>query len=126
MVHSSTLDNMDRRQMMIAFDMRIYDGKNGAAGTHGSINFNEVQIIPHEDTNCGAGWNLLSLLLATKPSKRISCLDALRHPFLCGPRLRVAPSLDIIRWGLGSTAVRITEEYIYKQPQVQKEHLERP
>ncbi|KAG6735768.1 hypothetical protein POTOM_061565 [Populus tomentosa] len=97
---------------------RIYDGKNGAAGTHGSINFNEVQIIPHEDTNCGAGWNLLSLLLATKPSKRISCLDALRHPFLCGPRLRVAPSLDIIRWGLGSTAVRITEEYIYKQPQV--------
>ncbi|KAJ6868106.1 hypothetical protein NC651_033221 [Populus alba x Populus x berolinensis] len=57
---------------------RIYDGKNGAAGTHGSINFHKVQIIPHEDcvsflldTNCGAGWNLLSLLLATKPSQRI-------------------------------------------------------
>ncbi len=47
-----------------------------------------------------------------------SCLDALRHPFLCGPRWRVVPSMDIIRWGLGSTAVRITEEYIYGQPQV--------
>nr|TKS17340.1 hypothetical protein D5086_0000014240 [Populus alba] len=48
--NSSTLDNnMDRRQMMIAFDMRIYDGKNGGAGTHGSINFHEVQIIPCED-----------------------------------------------------------------------------
>lgn len=47
-----------------------------------------------------------------------SCLDALRHPFLCGPRWRVVPSMDIIRWGLGSTAVRIAEEYIYGQPQV--------
>ncbi|KAJ0042275.1 hypothetical protein Pint_17707 [Pistacia integerrima] len=46
-----------------------------------------------------------------------SCLDALRHPFLCGPRWRVVPSMDMIRWGLGSTAVRITEEYIYHQPQ---------
>lgn len=46
------------------------------------------------------------------------CLDALRHPFLCGPRWRVVPSIDIIRWGLGSTAVRITEEYIYGQTQV--------
>ncbi|CAK7324158.1 unnamed protein product [Dovyalis caffra] len=170
--NSSTLDNIDRRQMMIGFDMRIYDGKNGAAGTHGSINFHEVQIIPHEepdeivltcitsldklklflfinfykgndpsclrefllqvlsrnspsgnvglqilDRNWGAGWNLLYLLLATKPSKRISCLDALRHPFLCGPRWRVVPSMDIIRWGLGSTAVRITEEYIYRPTQ---------
>lgn len=26
--------------------------------------------------------------------------------------------MDIIRWGLGSTAVRIAEEYIYGQPQV--------
>uniref|UniRef100_A0A5B7BKQ6 Protein kinase domain-containing protein n=1 Tax=Davidia involucrata TaxID=16924 RepID=A0A5B7BKQ6_DAVIN len=69
------------------------------------------------DRNWGAGWNLLSLLLATKPSERISCLDALRHPFLCGPRWRVDPSMDIIRWGLGSTAVRITEEYIYGQQQ---------
>lgn len=47
-----------------------------------------------------------------------SCLDALRHPFLCGPKWRVQPSMNIIRWGLGSTAVRITEEYIYGQPQV--------
>lgn len=47
-----------------------------------------------------------------------SCLDALRHPFLCGPRWRVDPSIDMIRWGLGSSAVRITEEYIYRQPQV--------
>jgi hypothetical protein len=31
---------------------RIYDGKNGAAGTHGSIKFLEVQIIPHEGTTC--------------------------------------------------------------------------
>ncbi|KAL9374748.1 hypothetical protein Peur_031627 [Populus x canadensis] len=144
--NSSTLDNyMDRRQMMIAFDMRIYDGKNGAVGTHGSINFHEVQIIPREeecremilracvnfyckssigilhlemldskevilDGNWGVGWNLLSLLLATKPSKRISFLDALGHPFLRGPRWQVVPSMDIMRWGLGSTAVRITEE----------------
>ncbi|GAB2265086.1 Probable plastid-lipid-associated protein 14, chloroplastic [Dionaea muscipula] len=69
------------------------------------------------DRNWGAGWNLLSLLLATKPSERISCLDALRHPFLCGPRWRVEPSMNIIRWGLGSTAVRITEEYIYGRHQ---------
>ncbi|KAL9374754.1 hypothetical protein Peur_031633 [Populus x canadensis] len=147
--NSSTLDNMDRRQMMIAFDMRCVGfmmakmvlrelmdpliflkfksflmkgndpsclrefllqilSRNSPSGNVG------LQIL---DRNWGAGWNLLSLLLATKPSKRISCLDALRHPFLCGPRWRVAPSMDIIRWGLGSTAVRITEEYIYKQPQ---------
>ncbi|XP_058206172.1 probable plastid-lipid-associated protein 14, chloroplastic [Rhododendron vialii] len=137
--------NMDRRQMMIAFDMRCvgfmmakmvlqelmepfifakfksfftkgYDpsclreyllqslGRNSSSGNAG------LQIL---DRNWGAGWNLLSLLLASKPSERISCLDALRHPFLCGPRWRVEPSMDIIRWGLGSTAVRITEEYIY-------------
>lgn len=65
------------------------------------------------DRDWGAGWNLLALMLATKPSDRISCLNALRHPFLCGPRWRVEPSVCIIRWGLGSTAVRITEEYIY-------------
>ncbi|XP_019104056.2 probable plastid-lipid-associated protein 14, chloroplastic isoform X2 [Beta vulgaris subsp. vulgaris] len=69
------------------------------------------------DRNWGAGWNLLALLLAPKPLDRISCLDALRHPFLCGPKWRVQPSMNIIRWGLGSTAVRITEEYIYGQPQ---------
>ncbi|KAI8565041.1 hypothetical protein RHMOL_Rhmol03G0230000 [Rhododendron molle] len=143
---TSSMDaNMDRRQMMIAFDMRCvgfmmakmvlqelmepfifakfksfftkgYDpsclreyllqtlGRNSSSGNAG------LQIL---DRNWGAGWNLLSLLLATKPSERISCLDALRHPFLCGPRWRVEPSMDIIRWGLGSTAVRITEEYIY-------------
>ncbi|CAN6444690.1 unnamed protein product [Victoria cruziana] len=69
------------------------------------------------DRNWGAGWNLLSLMLAAKPSERISCLDALRHPFLCGPKWRVDPSVDIIKWGLGSTAVRITEEYIYGRHQ---------
>lgn len=26
--------------------------------------------------------------------------------------------MDIIRWGLGSTVVKIAEEYIYGQPQV--------
>ncbi|XP_031260103.1 probable plastid-lipid-associated protein 14, chloroplastic isoform X2 [Pistacia vera] len=148
--NSSTLDNnMDRRRMMIAFDMRCVGfmmakmvlrelmdpliftkfksfltqgndpsclrefllqvlNRNSPSGNAG------LQIL---DRNWGAGWNLLSLLLATKPSKRIICLDALRHPFLCGPRWRVVPSMDMIRWGLGSTAVRITEEYIYRQPQ---------
>ncbi|KAL9409885.1 hypothetical protein AB3S75_048165 [Citrus x aurantiifolia] len=148
--NSSTLDsNTDRRQMMIAFDMRCVGfmmakmvlrelmdpliftkfksfltkgndpsclrefllqvlNRNSSSGNTG------FQIL---DRNWGAGWNLLSLLLATKPSKRISCLDALRHPFLCGPRWRVDPSIDMIRWGLGSTTVRITEEYIYRQPQ---------
>ncbi|KAG2399694.1 plastid-lipid-associated protein [Vigna angularis] len=145
----SSLDNLDRREMMIAFDMRCvgfimakmvmrelmdpsvfakfksflikgYDpsclrelmleilGRSSPYGNTG------LQIL---DRNWGAGWHLLSLLLATKPSQRISCLDALRHPFLCGPRWRVVSSMDIIRWGLGSTAVRITEEYIYRKPQ---------
>ncbi|KDP22148.1 hypothetical protein JCGZ_25979 [Jatropha curcas] len=148
--NSNSLDNsMDRRQMMIAFDMRCVGfmmakmvlrelmdplifarfksflikgndpsclrefllqtlSRNSSSGSVG------LQIL---DRNWGAGWNLLSLLLATKPSERISCLDALRHPFLCGPRWRVVPSMDIIRWGLGSTAARISEEYIYSQPQ---------
>ncbi|PKA65267.1 Serine/threonine-protein kinase STN7, chloroplastic [Apostasia shenzhenica] len=69
------------------------------------------------DRNWGAGWNLLSLLLATKPFARISCLDALRHPFLCGPRWRIDPSINVIRWGLGSTAVRMSEDYIYGRHQ---------
>ncbi|KAJ1376916.1 Protein kinase domain [Sesbania bispinosa] len=141
--NSVSMDNMDRRQMMIAFDMRCvgfimakmvmrelmdplifakfksfltkgYDpsclrelmleilGRSSPYGNAG------LQIL---DRNWGAGWHLLSLLLATKPSQRI------RHPFLCGPRWRVVPSMDIIRWGLGSTAMRISEEYIYRQPQ---------
>nr|XP_027103574.1 probable plastid-lipid-associated protein 14, chloroplastic [Coffea arabica] len=147
---SETLNSkIDRREMMIAFDMRcvgyimakmvltelmdssvfmkfkafltkgndssclrefllptIY--RNSSSGNTG------LQIL---DRNWGAGWNLLSLLLATKPSQRISCLKALRHPFLCGPRWRIDPSMDIIKWNLGSTAVRITEEYIYNQQQ---------
>ncbi|KAJ1284584.1 hypothetical protein BS78_03G215900 [Paspalum vaginatum] len=65
------------------------------------------------DRQWGAGWNLLALLLATKPEKRISCVDALRHPFLCGPKWRINPSVNIVRWGLGSTAVRMAEDYIY-------------
>ncbi|KAL1344300.1 hypothetical protein HN51_018149 [Arachis hypogaea] len=147
--NNDSMDNMDRRQMMIAFDMRCmgfimakmvmrelmdpsifakfklfltkgYDpsclrelmleilGRSSPNGNAG------LQIL---DRNWGAGWHLLSLLLANKPSQRISCLHALRHPFLCGPRWRVVPSMDIIRWGLGSTAMRISEEYIYRQPQ---------
>ncbi|KAM0938473.1 putative non-specific serine/threonine protein kinase [Dioscorea sansibarensis] len=146
---SATDGNIDRRQLMIAFDMRcvgfimakmvlrelmdpstfikfkaflykgncpsglrefllpiLYgDSQSGNAG---------MQIL---DRNWGAGWNLLSLLLATKPSERISCVDALRHPFLCGPKWRVDSSMDLIRWGLGSTAVRIVEDYIYVQRQ---------
>ncbi|CAN1267717.1 Probable plastid-lipid-associated protein 14, chloroplastic [Linum perenne] len=149
----TTLDNnLDRRQMMIAFDMRclgfmmakmvlrelmdppvfskfksfLMKGHDPSclrefllqtlnrSTSSGNIG---LQIL---DRNWGAGWNLLSLLLATKSSNRISCLDALRHPFLCGPRWRIAPSMDIIRWGLGSTAVRIVEEYIYSMPQRNK------
>ncbi|KAK1326330.1 hypothetical protein QJS10_CPA01g02149 [Acorus calamus] len=147
---SSTADgSVDRRKLMIAFDMRCVGfimakmvlrdlmdpsifmkfksfftkgsypsclrefllpilSSNSPSGNAG------LQIL---DRNWGAGWNLLSLLLATNPSERISCLDALRHPFLCGPRWRVEPSMDIIRWGLGSTAVRIAEEYIYGRHQ---------
>ncbi|KAM0846323.1 hypothetical protein ACQ4PT_055737 [Festuca glaucescens] len=65
------------------------------------------------DRNWGAGWNLLALLLATKSDKRISCIDALRHPFLCGPKWRISPTVNVVRWGLGSTAVRLAEDYIY-------------
>uniref|UniRef100_A0A803PPK0 Protein kinase domain-containing protein n=2 Tax=Cannabis sativa TaxID=3483 RepID=A0A803PPK0_CANSA len=142
-------NNIKRRQMMIAFDMRCVGfmmakmvlrelmdplvftkfksfltkgndpsclrefllqllNRNSSFGNAG------LQML---DRNWGAGWNLLSLLLATEPSNRISCLDALRHPFLCGPRWKVVPSMNIIRWGLGSTAVRISEEYIYGDPQ---------
>ncbi|XP_047325718.1 probable plastid-lipid-associated protein 14, chloroplastic [Impatiens glandulifera] len=141
--------NMDRRQMMIAFDMRCVGfimakmvlrelmdpsafAKFKSFLTKGNypdclrefilqnlgcnLSYRNVglQIL---DRNWGAGWNLLSLLLANKPSERIRCLDALRHPFLCGPRWRVYPSMDLIRWGLGSTAVRISEEYIYGHQQ---------
>ncbi|KAI3458017.1 hypothetical protein Pfo_014680 [Paulownia fortunei] len=146
----SKLDSyMDRRKMMIAFDMRCVGfimakmvlrdlmdpmifAKFKAFLSKGNdpsclreflmhiVNRNSspenigFQIL---DRNWGVGWNLLSLLLATKSSQRISCLDALRHPFLCGPRWRVDPTMDMIRWSLGSTAVRITEEYIYGRQQ---------
>ncbi|CAN8302048.1 unnamed protein product [Cochlearia groenlandica] len=149
---SSAYSTMDRRQMMIAFDMRcvgfmmakmvlqelmdplvfaklkafLAKGNDPSSlreffvttlNTNSDSGNTGVQIL---DRNWGAGWHLLSSLIATRPSKRISCLDALKHPFLCGPRWRVAPSMDIIRWGLGSTAVRISEEYIYRMPQRQR------
>ncbi|XP_073131379.1 probable plastid-lipid-associated protein 14, chloroplastic isoform X5 [Henckelia pumila] len=148
-VDSKLDSNMDRRKMMIAFDMRcvgfimakmvlrdlmdpmifsqfksfLSKGNNPSClrefltsiinrnSSSGKIGF---QIL---DKNWGAGWNLLSLLLAMKPLQRISCLDALRHPFLCGPRWRVDPTMEMIRWSLGSTAVRIAEEYIYGKQQ---------
>ncbi|KAL2634677.1 hypothetical protein R1flu_006156 [Riccia fluitans] len=69
-----------------------------------------IQIL---DRDGGAGWNLLAQMLATKPGDRIGCRDALRHPFLCGPMWRIQPSVELTRWSLGSTAVRIVEEYIY-------------
>ncbi|WCJ36832.1 OBP3-responsive gene 1 [Euphorbia peplus] len=148
--NNNTLDySTDRRQMMIAFDMRcvgymmakmvlqdlmdpfiftrfksfLKEGNDPSClrefllqilNRNSPSSCAGIQIL---DRNSGAGWNLLSLLLATKPTKRISCLDALRHPFLCGPRWRVIPSMDIIRWGLGSTVVRIAEEYIYSRAQ---------
>ncbi|CAL9243376.1 unnamed protein product [Arabidopsis halleri] len=149
---SSAYSTMDRRQMMIAFDMRcvgfmmakmvlqelmdplifaklksfLAKGNDPSSlreffvttlNTNSESGNTGVQIL---DRNWGAGWHLLSSLIATRPSKRISCLDALKHPFLCGPRWRVAPSMDIIRWGLGSTAVKISEEYIYRMPQRQR------
>uniref|UniRef100_A0A1J3JXV7 Putative plastid-lipid-associated protein 14, chloroplastic n=1 Tax=Noccaea caerulescens TaxID=107243 RepID=A0A1J3JXV7_NOCCA len=150
--NSSAYSTMDRRQMMIAFDMRcvgfmmakmvlqelmdpiifakmksfLAKGNDPSSlreffvttlNTNSESGNTGVQIL---DRNWGAGWHLLSSLIATRPSKRISCLDALKHPFLCGPRWRVAPSMDVIRWGLGSTAVRISEEYIYRMPQRQR------
>lgn len=146
---NTSYDNMDRRRMMIAFDMRCVGfimakmvlrelmdptifakfkafltkgndpsclrefllhavKRNSSAGNFG------IQIL---DRNWGAGWHLLSVLLAPKPLDRISCLNALRHPFLCGPKWRVNPSIDLIRWSLGSTTVRIAEEYIYGKQQ---------
>ncbi|KAK6135202.1 hypothetical protein DH2020_031047 [Rehmannia glutinosa] len=146
----SKLDsNMDRRKMMIAFDMRcvgfimaklvlrdlmdplifakfkafLSKGNDPSCLREFLLNIVNRNPTPENvgfqilDRNWGAGWNLLSLLLATKPSQRISCLDALRHPFLCGPKWRVDPTMDMIRWSLGSTAVRITEEYIYGRQQ---------
>ncbi|KAL3653620.1 putative plastid-lipid-associated protein 14, chloroplastic [Castilleja foliolosa] len=149
----SKLDsNMDRRKMMIAFDMRcvgfimakmvlrdlmdpliftkfkafLSKGNDPSCLREFLMHIVTRNSSPENvgfqilDRNWGAGWNLLSLLLATKPSKRISCLDALRHPFLCGPKWRVDPTMDMIRWSLGSTAVRITEEYIYGRQQRRK------
>lgn len=146
---TSSYGNMDRRKMMIAFDMRcvgfimakmvlreLMDPLNFAkfkafftkannpsclrefmlhAFSRDSSpgNFG-IQIL---DRNSGAGWHLLSSLLSTNPMERISCLNALRHPFLCGPKWRVNPSIEMIRWSLGSTAVRIAEEYIYTHQQ---------
>ncbi|ONM39683.1 putative plastid-lipid-associated protein 14 chloroplastic [Zea mays] len=120
---SSTIaSNNDRRKMMIAFDMRC-------------VGFIMAKMVLRElmdpstffkfksfltkmlDRQWGAGWNLLALLLATKPEERISCVDALRHPFLCGPKWRINPSANLIRWGLGSTAVRMAEDYIYGRHQ---------
>ncbi|XP_050878272.1 probable plastid-lipid-associated protein 14, chloroplastic isoform X2 [Lathyrus oleraceus] len=104
--NSGSMENMDRRQMMIAFDMRCMGfimakmvmgelmdplifakfksfltkgndpsclrqlmleilGRNSPYGNAG------LQML---DRNWGAGWHLLSLLLATKPSQRISRL----------------------------------------------------
>ncbi|KAG9448279.1 hypothetical protein H6P81_014407 [Aristolochia fimbriata] len=116
----------ERRQMMIAYDMRCVGFIMAQMVLQELIEpsifvkfklflnkGNDPSCLQMLDRNWGAGWNLLSRLLATKPSERISCLDALRHPFLCGPRWRVEPSVDMIKWSLGSTAVRITEEYIY-------------
>lgn len=149
---NTTENDLDRRQMMIAFDMRcvgfmmakmvFQELMDPLIFTKFKLFFSKghdpsclreylLRVLDHRlssgnvgfqilDRNWGAGWNLLSLLLANKPSKRISCLEALRHPFLCGPRWRIAPSMEIIRWGLGSTAVRITEEYIYSLPQRRK------
>jgi hypothetical protein len=74
-----------------------------------------VQIL---DRDGGAGWNLLACMLTNKSAERISCTDALRHPFLCGPKWRVESSLEMTRWSLGSFAVRIVEDFMYGTDQV--------
>jgi hypothetical protein len=66
------------------------------------------------------GWHLLARLLAPRPAERISAADALRHPFLCGPKWRGEASLSMAAWMLGSMAVRITEEYVYNGSQKEK------
>ncbi|KAK3006685.1 hypothetical protein RJ639_016953 [Escallonia herrerae] len=141
--NSTVEENRHRREMMIAFDMRcmgfimakmvlrelmdpviftkfkefLTQGNDPSClrefllkTLHRSSSSGNVglQIL---DRNWGAGWNLLNLLLATNPLKRISTR------FFAGPRWRIDPSMDIIRWNLGSTAVRIAEEYIYGQQQ---------
>ncbi|KAK0597130.1 hypothetical protein LWI29_022068 [Acer saccharum] len=143
--NNSVDNNIVRRQMMIAFDMRcvgfmmakmvlrelmdpLIFMKFKTFFTKGNdptcLREFLLQVLSRNSPSGNAGFQELGsrlesslFMLATKPSKRISCLDALRHPFLCGPRWRVVQSMDIIRWGLGSTAVRITEEYIYGLPQ---------
>lgn len=62
------------------------------------------------DTCLHHAWNILAF--------SCSCLDALMHPFLCGPKWQLDPSVDIIRWGLGSTTFRMAEDYIYVRHQV--------
>ncbi|KAG0495105.1 hypothetical protein HPP92_006099 [Vanilla planifolia] len=119
---SKGTDNLDRKAMMIAFDMRCVGfmmSKMVLKELMDSANFTKFMSFLNKmlDRNWGAGWHLLSLLLATKPFARISCLEALRHPFLCGPKWRIDPSIDLVRWGLGSTAVRMAEDYIYSRPQ---------
>ncbi|KAH0464494.1 hypothetical protein IEQ34_007280 [Dendrobium chrysotoxum] len=114
--------NSDRKAMMIAFDMRCVGfmmAKMVLKELMDPSTFTKFKLFLNKmlDRNWGAGWNLLSLFLATKPFARISCLDALRHPFLCGPKWRIDPSMDLIRWGLGSTAVRMSEDYIYGRHQ---------
>ncbi|GBG85163.1 hypothetical protein CBR_g39728 [Chara braunii] len=69
------------------------------------------------DRDGGAGWSLLGALLAANPSERISCAEALRHPFLCGPRWTTGPSLEFTRWVIGSAAGRIVERYMYLNQQ---------
>eukprot|EP00249_Psilotum_nudum_P022380 c28493_g1_i3 orf=307-2301(-) len=151
-IFKSALKNVNRRQLMIAYDIRcvgimmarmvlrelmdptifthfkafLTKGNDSSAlrefllkiinkkSPTGSLG---LQIL---DRDAGSGWNLLSLMLATNPSKRVSCTEALRHPFLCGPRWRVESTMDMTRWSIGSTAVRIVEEYIYGAPQRNK------
>ncbi|OEL28407.1 putative plastid-lipid-associated protein 14, chloroplastic [Dichanthelium oligosanthes] len=141
---STVASNRERRKMMIAFDMRcvgfimakmvlrelmdpstFFKFKSFLTKGNDPSCLREF-LLPllcqnspsgNIDRQWGAGWNLLALLLATKPEKRISCLDALRHPFLCGPKWRINPSTNIIRWGLGSTAVHMAEDYIYGRHQ---------
>ncbi|KAI4384842.1 hypothetical protein MLD38_002943 [Melastoma candidum] len=107
-----TVDGMDRREMMIAFDMRcvgfimakmvlrelmdpLVFSRFKSFFTKGNdpacLREYVVQVLNKSspsanpgiqilDRNRGAGWNLLSLLLATKPSERIRCIATVwRH-----------------------------------------------
>ncbi|GJM93691.1 hypothetical protein PR202_ga10273 [Eleusine coracana subsp. coracana] len=114
---SNTVSSSERRKMMIAFDIRC-------------VGFIMAKMVLRELMDPSTFFKFKSFLtkvcFATSSKlytlgtlcfnpycHKDICVDALRHPFLCGPKWRINPSVNIIRWGLGSTTVRMAEDYIY-------------